>query len=148
MGQRQARQISPVLLFFVNGYEVEISISGEITRANIKWLRQMTKRSARQHLMGSNWRGWAWQKKERGGGGGRAEIKAKRGRQTTMRAGKEKAVEKLKQDVEASLGRGVAKSVPPLVADNSKRQKGGGRKRGGCKCLLICLLACLSAVCR
>lgn len=37
--------------FFLNGYEVEISISGEITRANIKRLRQMTKRSVTKHLM-------------------------------------------------------------------------------------------------
>lgn len=82
-GGRGARQISPVLVFF-NGYEVEISISGEITRANIKRLRQMTKRSARQHLM-------AGVGVAEGGGCGRAEIKAKRGRQTTMREGKEKA---------------------------------------------------------
>lgn len=75
------------------------------------------------------------------GGSGSAEIKAKRGRQTTMREGREKAVEKLKEGVEATLGRG--QSQCRFSSDASGRQaQGKGRKRAGCKCLLICLPVC------
>lgn len=37
-----------ISFLLAGGYEVEITISGQITRANIKWLSQMTKRSGKQ----------------------------------------------------------------------------------------------------